>query len=181
MPGAPTTTAPEITFAPGARVLIRDAEWVVRSVDPSAAGGQQLLCVGVSELVREREAIFLTKLEPRIEVLDPARTTLVRDRSFARLYGSAPCRSTASPSNYAELWRELCEMPPPGASEGVSPPRRRLPEGRLDQGRPPAAFPIFLHPDPRVVPGCRPPHRLRPPPRPRRDRRPRRHGLRPHP
>ena len=39
MPGAPTTTAPEITFAPGARVLIRDAEWVIRSVDSSAAGG----------------------------------------------------------------------------------------------------------------------------------------------
>lgn len=58
MPGASTATPPpEITFAPGARVLIRDAEWVVRSVDPSAAGGQQLLCVGVSELVREREAI----------------------------------------------------------------------------------------------------------------------------
>ena len=72
---------PEITFAPGARVLIRDAEWVVRSVDPSAAGGQQLLCVGVSELVREREAIFLTKLEPQIEVLDPAKAALVRDRS----------------------------------------------------------------------------------------------------
>ena len=72
---------PETTFAPGARVVIRDAEWVVRSVDPSAAGGQQLLCVGVSELVREREAIFLTALEPRIEVLDPAKTTLVPDRS----------------------------------------------------------------------------------------------------
>ena len=62
-------------------MLIRDAEWVVRSVDPSAAGGQQLLCVGVSELVREREAIFLTAIEPQIEVLDPARTVLVPDRS----------------------------------------------------------------------------------------------------
>lgn len=81
MDRAPTTPPPETTFAPGARVLIRDAEWVIRSVDPSAAGGQQLLCVGVSELVREREAIFLTKLEPQIEVLDPARTTLVPDRS----------------------------------------------------------------------------------------------------
>ena len=81
MDRAPTTPPPETTFAPGARVLIRDAEWVIRSVDPSAAGGQQLLCVGVSELVREREAIFLTKLEPQIEVLDPAKTTLVRDRS----------------------------------------------------------------------------------------------------
>lgn len=78
---APTTPPPETTFAPGARVVIRDAEWVVRSVDPSAAGGQQLLCVGVWELVREREAIFLTKLERQIEVLDPAKTTLVPDRS----------------------------------------------------------------------------------------------------
>ena len=81
MDPAPTAPPPETPFAPGARVVIRDAEWVVRSVDPSAAGGQQLLCVGVSELVREREAIFLTALEPRIEVLDPARTTLVPDRS----------------------------------------------------------------------------------------------------
>ena len=81
MDQAATTPTPEITFAPGARVLIRDAEWVIRSVDPSAAGGQQLLCVGVSELVREREAIFLTALEPQIEVLHPAQTTLVRDRS----------------------------------------------------------------------------------------------------
>ena len=75
------TAPPETNFAPGARVLIRDAEWVVRSVDPSAAGGQQLLCVGVSELVREREAIFLTALEPQIEVLDPAKTILVPDGS----------------------------------------------------------------------------------------------------
>ncbi len=81
MDRAPTTPPLETTFAPGARVLIRDAEWVIRSVDPSAAGGQQLLCVGVSELVREREAIFLTKLERQIEVLDPAKTTLVQDRS----------------------------------------------------------------------------------------------------
>ena len=81
MDQATATPRPEIPFAPGARVLIRDAEWVIRSVDPSAAGGQQLLCVGVTELVREREAIFLTALEPQIEVLDPARTTLVPDRS----------------------------------------------------------------------------------------------------
>ena len=81
MDQSPATPPPETPFAPGARVVIRDAEWVIRSVDPSAAGGQQLLCVGVSELVREREAIFLTALEPRIEVLDPAHTTLVPDRS----------------------------------------------------------------------------------------------------
>lgn len=40
MDRAPTTHRPENTYAPGARVVIRDAEWVVRSVDPSAAEGQ---------------------------------------------------------------------------------------------------------------------------------------------
>ena len=37
------------------------------------------MCDGVSELVREREAIFLTTLEPDIQVLDPADTRLAPD------------------------------------------------------------------------------------------------------
>ena len=84
--GAGAAPAP----APGARVVIRDAEWVVRRVDRAPDGGYQLVCDGVSELVREREAIFLTTLEPDIHVLDPAETRLVPDGSpgFAdsRLY-----------------------------------------------------------------------------------------------
>ena len=66
---------------PGARVVIRDAEWIVRRVDHSSAGGYQIVCDGVSELVRGREAIFLTALERSIEVLDPAKTQLVPDTS----------------------------------------------------------------------------------------------------
>ena len=77
-------------LAPGTRVLIRDAEWVIRRMDRSPDGGYQLVCDGVSELVREREAIFLSKLEQAITVLDPADTRLVPDPSpgFAdsRLY-----------------------------------------------------------------------------------------------
>ena len=65
---------------PGARVVVRDAEWIVRRVD-HAPGGYQIVCDGVSELVRGREAVFLTALEPAIEVLDPAKTQLVPDDS----------------------------------------------------------------------------------------------------
>ncbi|MBU1282133.1 MAG: DEAD/DEAH box helicase [Gammaproteobacteria bacterium] len=68
-------------FAPGSRVLIRDEEWLVRRVDPSSAGGYQLTCDGVSELVRGRTSIFLSCLEGSIEVLDPAKTELVSDLS----------------------------------------------------------------------------------------------------
>ena len=72
-----TTAAPP----PGARIVVRDAEWVVRRVDPMGDAGAQLTCTGVSELVREREAVFLTRLEDEIKVLDPATTTLVPDAS----------------------------------------------------------------------------------------------------
>jgi superfamily II DNA or RNA helicase len=68
-------------LAPGARVVVRDAEWLVRKVDRTSTGGQALAVVGISELVRNKEAIFLDEVEPSIEVLDPARTKLVQDAS----------------------------------------------------------------------------------------------------
>lgn len=77
---APARSAPAV-LAPGARVVIRDAEWVIRRVDQASDGGQQLVCDGISELVREREGIFLTSLEPEIRILDPAETELVPDLS----------------------------------------------------------------------------------------------------
>ena len=67
--------------APGARVLIRDEEWLIRRVDPASDGGELLVCDGVSDLVRGRSAQFLTRLEDRVDVLDPAQTRLVADDS----------------------------------------------------------------------------------------------------
>jgi superfamily II DNA or RNA helicase len=69
------------TLAPGARVVIRDEEWLVRRVDPSSDAGELLICDGVSDLVRGRSAQFLTKLEREIKLLDPAQTELVADAS----------------------------------------------------------------------------------------------------
>ena len=71
-----------IAPAPGARVVARDAEWVVRRVDMTSGGNYQLACTGVSEIVRDRQAVFLSELE-RIEVLEPENTRLVPDRSPA--------------------------------------------------------------------------------------------------
>lgn len=70
-------------FAPGARALIRDEEWLIRRVDPSKDEGWLLTCDGISELVRGQTALFLTKLEDEIEILDPAQTLLVPDSSPA--------------------------------------------------------------------------------------------------
>jgi SNF2 family DNA or RNA helicase len=73
------------TLAPGARVLVRDAEWLVRRIDRTSTGSQAFSVVGLSELVKDKEAVFLdgieTKFASGIEILDPAETKLVPDTS----------------------------------------------------------------------------------------------------
>ena len=73
--------------SPGARVVIRDEEWLVLRTDPTSDGGFLLTCDGVSDLVRGRSALFLSELEEDIEVLDPTNTVLVPDTS--RTYNDA--------------------------------------------------------------------------------------------
>ncbi len=95
------------TIAPGARVLIRDAEWIVKRVDRTATGGQSVQVVGVSEIVRHKEARFLTELEGAgISVLDPAETELVPDPSpqfrKTKLYLDSLLRQ--SPPTGTDLW-----------------------------------------------------------------------------
>ncbi len=68
-------------LAPGARVTIRDEDWVIRRVDLSDDGGHALTCDGLSELVRGTSAIFLDRLEDDIAVHDPAHTELFQDTS----------------------------------------------------------------------------------------------------
>lgn len=70
-----------LPFAPGARAVIRDEEWLIRRTDPTVDGGWLLTCDGVSDLVRGQTALFLTLLEAAIEILDPAQTELVPDLS----------------------------------------------------------------------------------------------------
>ena len=76
----PSTAALTVP-SPGSRVVIRDEEWLVLRTDRTSDGGFLLTCDGVSDLVRGRSALFLTELEDRIEVLDPANTVLVADAS----------------------------------------------------------------------------------------------------
>lgn len=83
-------------YAPGLRVLVRDAEWLIRRVDRTSNGHYALTVMGLSELVRDREAIFLTDLERRIELLRPEDTEFVADPSpqytDSRLYIEARLR-----------------------------------------------------------------------------------------
>jgi len=94
--------AKQMLIAPGARIEVRDTEWLVRRVDKTETKGQALHVVGISELVKGKEAIFLSDAEARtqnkIKVLDPAETRLVMDESpgfsLSRLYMESLLRKT---------------------------------------------------------------------------------------
>jgi superfamily II DNA or RNA helicase len=92
------TTQTNPRAAPGARVVVRDAEWLVRRVDSTSTGGQQLTCVGISEPVHDKEAIFLSELE-EFELLNSEKTGLVIDSSASfrasLLYMESLLRRTA--------------------------------------------------------------------------------------
>ncbi len=68
-------------IAPGAHIELRDAVWRVERLDLTSSGSQAWRCVGISEIVRDQEAIFLQDYEPEVRVLDPRETQLERDTS----------------------------------------------------------------------------------------------------
>lgn len=69
-----------IDFAPGMRTVIRDEEWMIKKIETNSLGNKTLYCVGISPLVKDREAIFLSDLE-NVQIVDPAEVKLVADRS----------------------------------------------------------------------------------------------------
>src|SRR5580658_9984318 len=109
IPGEPAfmtaTDTDRTPYPPGARILVRDTEWLVRNctwIGPE--DGFKIRAIGVSEFVREEEAVFFTRLEdPAPELLKPEETCLVRDDTpafaMSRLYLEATLRRTPLPQS----------------------------------------------------------------------------------
>ena len=71
-------------YAPGMRVIIRDEEWIIKKLVRNDFGEDALYCTGISTLVKDRGAIFLPSIDDKndkIEIVDPAKVTLVADSS----------------------------------------------------------------------------------------------------
>ena len=68
-------------FTAGSVVVVRDAEWLIRSVTQTEHGGTRLDVTGVSELVRDQDATFFTALEEpgSVRTLNPEDVQLVAD------------------------------------------------------------------------------------------------------
>src|SRR6266568_3344665 len=93
-------------IAPGVQVVVRDEEWLVRSVQQTRTDGLMVKVIGTSELVRDQEATFFTNLDD-VRPLRPETTTLVADPTPAfrrgRLYLEALLRKTPLPVTEARL------------------------------------------------------------------------------
>ncbi|QEC47298.1 DEAD/DEAH box helicase [Baekduia soli] len=95
-----TPTAAIPLLAAGARVEVRDEDWLITRVQQTKADGLLVRATGLSELVRDQEATFFTNLDD-IKPLRPEDTTLVHDDSpgfrRGRLYLEALLRRTPLP------------------------------------------------------------------------------------
>ena len=74
------TKVESLRLAPGARVVVRDEEWIVRKVEKSFGEDTAVHVTGMSELVRNKPAIFLHPLDT-IRELRPEETEPVPDTS----------------------------------------------------------------------------------------------------
>ncbi|WP_433205315.1 SNF2-related protein [Dactylosporangium sp. CS-047395] len=97
---AGTSGRAEPGIPPGAQVLVRDEQWLVRKTTLTRHDGWMVEVTGVSPFVRGTDAVFYQRLDD-IRVLDPRQTVLVGDDSpnhrRARLFLEAVVRKTALP------------------------------------------------------------------------------------
>ena len=87
-------------ITPGAQVVVRDEDWLVRSVADTRSDGRMVRTVGISELVRDEEATFFTSIDDVVPVR-PEDTVLVPDETGgyrrSRLWLQAVIRKTPVP------------------------------------------------------------------------------------
>ncbi|WP_329521375.1 DEAD/DEAH box helicase [Spirillospora sp. NBC_01491] len=100
------TEAAPTPYAPGARIEVRDAEWMVRTCTPIRRDSFKISAVGVSEFVRDEDAVFFTEIDTVVQ-LRPEDTELVADTSSAfarsRLYLESVLRRTPLPQSERRL------------------------------------------------------------------------------
>jgi ERCC4-related helicase len=122
------------TIAPGARILCRDVEWLVKSIARSVDGGRIIEAVGVSEFIRGKTARFVDELEPDLKVLDPKETELVGDESsgfvHSLLFLEAHLRQSVPDDQKIYLGQQAAMDVMPyqliPASKALSNPRQRI-------------------------------------------------------
>ena len=92
-------------LAPGARIVVRDSEWLIRKTLKASAGSRVVIeVIGVSDFIKHESAQFIADLEDDLVVLDPKETSLVTDNSSgylkSLLFIEANLKQTAPTDSY---------------------------------------------------------------------------------
>jgi len=92
--------------AAGERIVVRDEEWLVRTVHNTERDGVRVEVTGVSPLVRDQDAVFFGSLDT-IDRLDPRDGKLVADESAgfrsSRLWLESIRRSSPVPASETRI------------------------------------------------------------------------------
>ena len=56
----------EVKYAPGMRIIVRGEEWMVKKVEKNSLGNQTLHVIGLSQLVKDYDSMFLVDVEDDI-------------------------------------------------------------------------------------------------------------------
>ena len=92
-----------VKYAPGMRIIVRGEEWMVKKVDTNSLGNQTLHVIGISQLVKDYDSMFLVDIENNIEIVNPAKVTLIPDDSAffrkSKVYIESQWREKIHPCN----------------------------------------------------------------------------------
>jgi superfamily II DNA or RNA helicase len=148
--------ARELPIAPGAHIEVRDAVWRVVQVNQTSSGTAAWHVVGLSEIVRDQEAIFLQEYEPKVTVLDPRETQLVVDTTAghrsSRLYLEAKLRRVPPTATEPVLGRDAAldvmdyQLHPARLASADAPPHPDRRRGRPRQDARSRHPPLRAHP-----------------------------------
>ena len=122
------------TLAPGARIVVRDAEWLIKLTSRTFNDFLVVEVVGVSDFIKGRTAQFIKELEDDLQVLDPESTKLIADKTSgyrdSLLFIEAHLRQTAPTGNDLYVGHKAAmDMLPyqlDPAIKALSMPRQRL-------------------------------------------------------
>jgi superfamily II DNA or RNA helicase len=102
----PTKSSSIPLITPGAQVVVRDEDWLVRSVSDTKSDGRMVRVTGTSELVQDTEATFFTSIDD-IDPVRPEDTVLVTDETGgyrrSRLWMEAVLRKAPVPVSDSRL------------------------------------------------------------------------------
>ena len=129
------------TLAPGARVVVRDEEWMVMGAAQAMGGRHAVKVIGLSELVRGHEKVFLTSATGPdiVQELRPEETELVTDDTpgyrRSRLYLEALLRRTPPTDDALYIGHKAAidikkyQLQPAGQALGALRPRILMADG----------------------------------------------------